>query len=176
MANLPHVTAQPDLLPWNATGCCAGDKKRQRLKLQGGNTPWSWRAAQLGQEGKKKVLRVSTHTPSSPALHSLPDFPTPPTVITSGVHSPPTMTHVHTHIVLTRYWRVIRGVLGGVLHTIYHPPFSLCLSLSPFCLQCLKWSLSCSTVSGPHLVHRRTGYTESSHECQNRGEDKQYSS
>lgn len=60
MANLPHVTAQPDLLPWNATGCCARDKKRQRLKLQGGNTPWTWRAAQLRQ-GKKNSQGFHTH-------------------------------------------------------------------------------------------------------------------
>ncbi len=35
LANLHHVTARRALLPWNATGSCAGDKNRQRLNLQG---------------------------------------------------------------------------------------------------------------------------------------------
>lgn len=33
------MTPPPDLLPWNATGCCAGNKKRQRLKPQGATLP-----------------------------------------------------------------------------------------------------------------------------------------
>lgn len=53
MANLPHVTAPPDLLPRNATGCCAGNKKRQRLKPQGA-TLQSWREQRSYAEEKKK--------------------------------------------------------------------------------------------------------------------------
>lgn len=50
------------------------------------------------------------------------------------------------------------------------------LSVSP-CLQCLEWSLLCSTVNlGTHLVHSRTGYTESSCEYHNHDEDKQHRS
>ncbi|KAI4821613.1 hypothetical protein KUCAC02_007211, partial [Chaenocephalus aceratus] len=70
----------------------------------------------------KRILRVSTHTPSSPAIRS-PKHP-------------------------------------STMNT-----------------QSVQWSLSCPTVSyGTHLVHSRTGYTKCSHECQNRGEDKQYRS
>lgn len=101
MANLPHVTAQPDLLPWNATGCCAGDKKRQRLKLQGGNTPWSWRAAQLRRERKKKFSGFPRTPlplpPSTPPPLPPPNMPPPPTVIPISARSPPTMTHVCAH-------------------------------------------------------------------------------
>lgn len=107
MANLPHVTAQPDLLPWNATGCCAGDKKRQRLKLQGGNTPWSWRAAQLRQEKIKCSQAFHTHTPSSFALYTPPPTPSIPPALqqsssAANTHHQPSHTcvcaHPHTHM------------------------------------------------------------------------------
>lgn len=121
------------------------------------------------REREKKVLRVSTHTPSSPAFHSPPpNIPPPPSVITISARSPPTMTHVcahtqmHKQIVLTHYWSAIRSVLGGVLHT-FNQSFSLLLVLSlslSLGLQCQQWSLSCSTVIlRPHLVHSLTGYT-----------------
>lgn len=62
------MTAQPDLLPWNATDCCAEDKKRQGLKLQGGNTAWSGRGVQLClKEEKRSYQGFFASTPSSPS-------------------------------------------------------------------------------------------------------------
>ncbi|KAF3846329.1 hypothetical protein F7725_003407 [Dissostichus mawsoni] len=56
--------------------------------------------------------------------------------------------------------------------------WKILLQVSPCQIRlCVQWSLFCPTVSyGTHLVHSRTGYTKCSHECQNRGEDKQYRS
>lgn len=85
-------------------------------------------------------------------------------------HDTRVCTHTHTNSTLP----LLEGDQRCFGRCLAH---SIPLSLSPLCLQCLQWSPSRSTVSsGPHLVHSRTGYTESSHECQNRGEDKQYRS
>lgn len=119
LANLPHVTAQPDLLPWNATGCCAEDKKRQRLKLQGCNTSWSWRAAQLCQERKKNVLRVSSHTPSYPALNHLQIF-------TFDSHEQQQCSLTTNHDAYAQFSPTIWGVLGDFLHP-FDPPLCFCL-------------------------------------------------
>lgn len=129
LANLTHVTAQPDLLPWNATGCCAGDKKRQRLKLQGGNTLWSWRAAQLRQE-KKKSSQAFSCTPlsllPSTALHIYP----PPTVATSSSYQLLWHTCTHSSCLILED---VQCVLGDV-HTSDPPLFltsSSSISLPP---------------------------------------------
>jgi len=68
---------------------------------------------------------------------------------------------MHKHIILTRYWRGTRSVLGGVLHTL-NQSFSILLSLS----LSLPWSpvptvvpvllpsqLRATSVPQPHSVH-----------------------
>lgn len=124
LANLPHVTAQPDLLPWNATGCCAEDKKRQRLKLQGCNTSWSWRAAQLCQE-RKKTFSGFPHTPL-PIPPSTTSKYSPSTVMSSSsAHSPPIMMHMHSfHPPSEVFWET------SCTH-LTHRSVSVSLPLSP---------------------------------------------
>lgn len=144
LANLPHVTAQPDLLPWNATGCCAEDKKRQRLKLQGCNTSWSWRAAQLCQERKKKRSQgFLTH----PFL-SRPQ--PPPNIHFRQSWAAAALTHHQSWCIRTVFTHHLR-CFGRLLAPIW--PTALFLSPS-LCLQCLQLFLSCYAVTlGPHLVY-----------------------
>lgn len=50
------MTPPPDLLPWNATGCCAGNKKRQRLKPQGATLPGPGESSAAAARRRKNMF------------------------------------------------------------------------------------------------------------------------
>lgn len=127
-------------------------------------------SAATPREKKKKVLRVSTHTPlPPPALRSLQHPSTSNSRHQQRALTTNHDTRAHTHTVLTRSWRVIRGVLGSVLHIFDHsfsrfsppPPLSLPVSLPlplspmPTVVPVLLHS-QLRTTSGrqPYRVHR----------------------
>lgn len=94
------MTPPPDLLPWNATGCCAGNKKRQRLKLQGATLLGPGDSSAAAPRRKKKhVLRLSICTlwRCLGISHITPPPPLPPSLPLSI----PLLVPVRIHICST---------------------------------------------------------------------------